>query len=98
MPIRAVFYEDLEKNKEKYDIASRLAGLTTPVLLVQGDHDFNRLKAGFEKMREAAPQQRFVTIEGGTHTFGAVHPFGSTTLQLEQALQVTLEFLSTHFT
>ncbi len=93
MPIRQTFYDDLKQNAERFDIASQLAGLKTPVLSVQGDADSDRLKEGFRRLREAAPNQSFVTIAGGTHTFGAVHPFAGTTPQLKEALEATVRFL-----
>jgi pimeloyl-ACP methyl ester carboxylesterase len=94
MPIRATFYEDLRKNDERYDIVNRLSELRIPVLQVQGDQDSPRLKAGYEALRAGAPQQGIVTIEDGNHTFGAVHPFVSSTPQLEEAFQATLHFLT----
>ncbi|MFB0844238.1 alpha/beta hydrolase family protein [Paenibacillus oleatilyticus] len=93
MPIRQTFYDDLKQNAERFDITARLAGLKTPVLSVQGDADSDRLKEGFRRLREAAPDQAFVTIAGGTHTFGAVHPFAGTTPHLEETLEATLRFL-----
>ncbi|MFD0693771.1 alpha/beta hydrolase family protein [Paenibacillus sp. GCM10027628] len=95
MPLHATFYQDLEQNGERFDIAQHLASLTVPALLVQGDQDSPRLKEGFAKLREAAPRHRFITIEGGNHTFGAVHPFAGTTPYLEAAFGATLEFFRT---
>ncbi|WP_239628123.1 alpha/beta fold hydrolase [Paenibacillus sp. H1-7] len=94
MPIRASFFEDLERNGERYNIVKRLAELAIPVLQVQGDQDSPRLRAGFEALREGAPQHPIAVIEGGTHTFGAVHPFQGTTPHLEEALLATLQFLN----
>ncbi|GAA4855646.1 hypothetical protein GCM10023310_38280 [Paenibacillus vulneris] len=93
MPIRAEFYADLEANGERFDIIRRLAELTIPVLQVQGDQDSPRLLAGFEALRAGAPQHKPTVIQGGNHTFGAVHPFVSTTPHLEEAIQATLQFL-----
>ncbi|AFH61809.1 alpha/beta hydrolase family protein [Paenibacillus caseinilyticus] len=93
MPIRAVFYEDLRANEERFDVTARLAGLKLPVLQVQGDQDSPRLREGFQRLKEAAPQHQPLTIDGGNHTFGAVHPFAGTTPYLEAALRVSLHFL-----
>ncbi|MBD0381817.1 alpha/beta hydrolase family protein [Paenibacillus sedimenti] len=92
MPLHATFYEDLQQNGERLDIVRRLSTLAIPVLLVQGDQDSPRLKEGFAKLREAAPQHKVITIEGGNHTFGAVHPFAGTTPNLEAAFDATLAF------
>lgn len=93
MPIRTGFYDDLERNGERFHIVKRLAELSIPVLQVQGDQDSPRLREGFAALRSGAPQHEVAVIEGGNHTFGAVHPFQGTTPHLEQALQATLQFL-----
>ncbi|NHN28908.1 alpha/beta hydrolase [Paenibacillus sp. S3N08] len=94
MPIKAVFYEDLKLNEDRFNIVQRLATLTTPVLHVQGDQDGKRLMKSLDAMRAVAPHNPVAMIEGGTHTFGAVHPFQGTTPQLEQAIQASVQFLS----
>ncbi|MCU6794193.1 alpha/beta hydrolase [Paenibacillus sp. WQ 127069] len=96
MPIRDEFYTDLAANRSRFDIAARLADLIIPVLLVQGSKDSDKLLAGFAAMVEAAPHHRRFIIEGGTHTFGSVHPFAGTTDQLEEAIRITLYFLREH--
>ncbi|MCR8634297.1 alpha/beta hydrolase family protein [Paenibacillus radicis (ex Xue et al. 2023)] len=93
MPIRRGFYEDLAEHRSRYHIPERLSALGIPVLQLQGNRDSDRLQAGFESLRQAAPQHRCVTIAEGTHTFGAVHPFAGTTDQLEVAIQLTADFL-----
>jgi hypothetical protein len=94
MPITVAFFNDLYENRERFDIISRFAVLRTPALILQGDKDFNRLLYGASKLREAAPHQTHNSIVGGTHTFGAVHPFAGTTPYLEDALAQTYDFLA----
>ncbi|MNI01164.1 Alpha/beta hydrolase family protein [compost metagenome] len=93
MPIRAVFYEDLKINQERFDIVKRLKQLRIPVLQVQGLEDSPRLKAGFELLKAGAPEHAVVEIPGANHTFGAVHPFVGTTPYLEEVIELTIEFL-----
>jgi pimeloyl-ACP methyl ester carboxylesterase len=94
MPIKAAFYDDLKRNEQRFDVVRRLAELTIPVLQVQGDQDSPRLMAGFEALCAGAPQHPIMTVKGGNHTFGAVHPFQETTPYLEEALRSTQQFLS----
>ncbi|ALS25967.1 alpha/beta hydrolase [Paenibacillus sp. 32O-W] len=93
MPINRIFFEDLDRNRERFDIPARLAELDIPVMLLQGDEDAERLLNGFRRMREAAPRHTYRTIAGAGHTFGAVHPFAETTAALEEALEATASFL-----
>ncbi|MBW7456348.1 alpha/beta hydrolase family protein [Paenibacillus sepulcri] len=96
MPVSADFFHDLDANRERFDIPSVLAGLPIPVLVLQGDQDAARLLTGFRKLQTAAPNQHYATVAGGTHTFGAVHPFAGTTEELEQAIAITDHFLARH--
>jgi pimeloyl-ACP methyl ester carboxylesterase len=93
MPITTAFFNDLADNRERFNIIGRFADLETPALILQGNKDFNRLLYGASKLREAAPGQTHHSILGGTHTFGAVHPFAGTTPYLEDALEKSLAFL-----
>ncbi|GGE02044.1 alpha/beta hydrolase family protein [Paenibacillus nasutitermitis] len=96
MPVSAGFFHDLDTNRERFDIPAVLAELTIPVLILQGEQDAARLLTGFRKLQQAAPQHHYATVEGGNHTFGAVHPFAGTTDELEQAIAVTDHFLQQH--
>ncbi|MFB9329041.1 alpha/beta hydrolase family protein [Paenibacillus aurantiacus] len=96
MPITAAFFEDLDRNRERFDITTAIAELPMPVLTVQGDQDARRLVLGQERLQQAAPRQRHMRIEGANHTFGAVHPFTGTTFHLERALGLTIGFLTEH--
>lgn len=94
MPINAVFFEDLDRNRERFDIPARAASLRTPVLFIQGSQDSERLLEGYRILRRAAPNHRFATLEGATHTFGTVHPFAGTTDDLERAIAITGAFFA----
>ena len=94
MPIKPIFFDDLAENSDRFNIIRRFANLPIPALVIQGDKDFKRLLYGASKLREAAPHQTHLSVAGGTHTFGAVHPFAGTTPYLEDALLKTNEFLT----
>jgi uncharacterized protein len=85
--------EDLNVNKERFNIPQKLALITFPALIVQGDQDSEPLLKGNQIFREAAPDQSFVSIPGADHTFGVIHPFAGTTTFLEETLELTMGFL-----
>ncbi|GGG22311.1 alpha/beta hydrolase [Paenibacillus abyssi] len=93
MPISPVFYEDLEHNRERFDVIRIMQGLHTPVLALMAEQDGARLRRGFDELREHAPQHRYKIIRETGHTFGAVHPFAGSTPQLEEALSLSFDFL-----
>lgn len=94
MPISARFFEDLDRNQERFDIVAKASALKTPVLFIQGDQDSERIRSGHRQLQEAAPQHRFAVLEGANHTFGAVHPFAGTTDDLERAIAITGAFFA----
>jgi pimeloyl-ACP methyl ester carboxylesterase len=93
MPLDAVILEDMEQNKERYDIIGRIKDIQAPVILIQGSEDSERLRKGSAALLNQNPAIQYVSIEGGNHTFNAVHPFQGETAQLAEALRHTKQFL-----
>jgi len=92
MPIKNNVFEDIEKNKHRFDVIKKLETMPTPVHIVQGDNDHEWLVQGAYKMKAAAPIHSLAIIPGADHTFNAVHPLREPTVQLQQALDETLGF------
>lgn len=93
MPLNRIILDDMEMNRERYNIVERIAQTSVPVMLVQGTDDFERLKKGSEQLVRKQPNIAWQLVQGGNHTFGAVHPFAGTTQPLEQAVQLTKQWL-----
>lgn len=73
--------------------------MKVPHLILHGTKDMavspdeaQLLRTGREKDRDC----QVVEIEGGTHTFGAVHPFEGSTPHLERALDETTRWFESH--
>ncbi|MBW7474691.1 lysophospholipase [Paenibacillus oenotherae] len=86
---------DIESNEARFDVANKFQSLSVPALLVQGTNDNERLLAHNKRLQEIAPDQHFVSIAGGDHTFGAVHPYEGATRELDEAFAETVQFLRT---
>ncbi|KAA8997164.1 alpha/beta hydrolase [Paenibacillus spiritus] len=93
MPLDAVILEDLERQRDRYQLIFRLAGADFPVVLIQGTGDGEHLIRGSQRLVDVRPDIEWVRIPGGNHTFGTVHPFAGTTPQLEAALAATRAFV-----
>lgn len=92
MPIDREVWEDIEENKERYNILGRLPELHCPLLIIQGDQDIPGFYEGAQRMAEAAPQATLHVIPDANHTMGAVHPFAGMTPHLEEAIRETANF------
>ncbi|MCR2804684.1 alpha/beta hydrolase family protein [Paenibacillus soyae] len=84
---------DYESNPERFDITSRFSGLRQPALIVQGDRDSERLLEFVDKLKEIAPHQSYVSIQGADHTFGIAHPYEGSNERLDAAFEETVAFL-----
>lgn len=97
MPMAPVFWQDIMRNSDRLDIRAHASKLRVPWLIVHGDSDETVAVSEARTLVEAAgPNADFHIVEGGTHTFGATHPFAGTTPQLTEATRATLRFLAEH--
>ncbi|UCE01328.1 MAG: alpha/beta fold hydrolase [Candidatus Latescibacterota bacterium] len=90
--------EDLEENRERYDVVRAVAELQIPLLLVHGEQDLSvPVQEGRELLAARTPGSATLhEVQGAGHTFGAVHPWAGTTPALEEAMRVSLEWLQAH--
>lgn len=89
LPLDKEILDDIEANKDRYNIIERARTATVPIVLIQGTEDHQRLLLGSEKLTVANPNIGWIKIEGGNHTFNAVHPFAGATKQLTEAIHQT---------
>lgn len=93
MPLDVEILEDMEQNRQRFDILGRISSLQVPMVVIQGTEDFVRLRKGNAELIQRQPNISYVPIEGGNHTFLAVHPFQGTTEPLEAAIAQTMEWI-----
>ncbi len=95
------YLDDYEANRENYDLLKTLSGLAKPLLIVHGGQDLTvpvresaTLAAAYlsgEGKTGKALTKRI--IENTGHTFGINHPFETSNIFLDEAINCTLEFI-----
>lgn len=92
--LRTDLLDDLEQHGNAYEPYVTISSLETPLLLVHGTRDEAvEAEEGQILSRAAAPGTgKLALIQGGTHTFGAAHPYQGSTPELDQALEKTLQW------
>jgi pimeloyl-ACP methyl ester carboxylesterase len=95
MPLNRIILEDMEAQSARYNIIERVKHAQHPIILVQGDEDYERLIRGSERLISALPAVRWIKIKGGSHTFNTVHPFQGSTGALDEAIEQSLQQLNT---
>ncbi|MDR6225912.1 alpha/beta hydrolase family protein [Desmospora profundinema] len=93
MPIDREVLDDLESNRERYNLTARLQHYDKPVLILQGDADPSVRPETANLLAQAAPKSEYHFLAGADHTFGAVHPFRGSTSHLDETLERTISFL-----
>jgi uncharacterized protein len=86
--------DDIEHNAAALDIQSAAGRIVVPWLIVHGTEDDAVPLAEGKRLAAAAPQARFLAIEGAGHTFGAAHPWRGAPAELERLEDTTLAFFA----
>lgn len=97
MRINSALLDDLEDNKEKFDIpriAKELSASNIPLHIIVGSEDISTPIAESNAIAKAYGEKvRLTIIEKTGHTFGAVHPFEDSSDALEQLITQTITYL-----
>ena len=94
LPMGVAFLDDVLANLGRLDLLSAAMRLGRPWLLVHGAADETVPFSEAEELALASlGGARLLAIEGGGHTFGAVHPFAGPTPHLEAAAAATVAHL-----
>ena len=98
MPLDLTLLEDFEANQDRLDIEAAAARIAVPWLILHGEEDAAVAPRDARRLARAATGSgaRLHLVEGGGHTFGAVHPFEGETPQLEEVLRLTRAHFRKH--
>jgi uncharacterized protein len=96
LPLYTDVLDDIEHNAERLDIIGLAGKITVPWLIIHGTNDESVPFKEAESLKRASKRKktRLLPIEGGGHTFGATHPWRSTTPELDTVFDETLSWLS----
>jgi pimeloyl-ACP methyl ester carboxylesterase len=98
LPLYLDVLDDIEHNTAELDIEAAARRIAVPWLIIHGAEDESVSFTEAERLKAASsrPETRLLPIEDAGHTFGAVHPWRSSTPQLDSVFDATLAWLSTH--
>lgn len=98
LPLYTDVLDDIEQNAPALDIEAAARRVGVPWLIIHGTEDESVRFAEAEALQAASarPDARLLPIERGGHTFGAVHPWRSTTPELDNVFDATLAWLTAH--
>jgi dipeptidyl aminopeptidase/acylaminoacyl peptidase len=97
LPLYTDVLDDIEQNASALDIEAAGRRIRIPWLVIHGTEDESVPFAEAERLKGASarPDTRLLPIQGGGHTFGAVHPWRATTPELDTVFDATLAWLTT---
>jgi pimeloyl-ACP methyl ester carboxylesterase len=98
LPLYTDVLDDIEQNADSLDIEAAAGRITIPWLIIHGTEDESVGFSEAESLKAASPRKktRLLPIERGGHTFGATHPWRSTTPQLDSVFDATVAWFSAH--
>ncbi len=89
MPLTRKVLDDIRANGPRLDVLAAADALHIPVSVIHGTADQAVLFDDAEALAGAIRNAELVRIEGGSHTFQAVHPFKAPTPELEMAIEAS---------
>jgi dipeptidyl aminopeptidase/acylaminoacyl peptidase len=98
LPLYTDVLDDIDQNSAALDIEAAAQRIRVPWLLVHGTADESVRFAEAELLQSAGPKEttRLLPVSGEGHTFGAVHPWRSSTPELESVFDATLGLFASH--
>jgi uncharacterized protein len=98
LPLYTDVLDDIEQNASALDIEAAAQRIAVPWLMIHGTTDESVAVDEAHRLEAASPRPdtRLLPIEGGGHTFGAVHPWHSSTPALDAVFDATLGWLTRH--
>ncbi|MCG8474289.1 MAG: alpha/beta fold hydrolase [Cytophagales bacterium] len=95
MPVYKQFLDDLEANREKYDLEKRLPAMRQPLLVCHGTADESVEVKCASKIAKQVARSDLYLLEDAGHTFGASEPWLEEQMpgDLLRVVDRTLEFL-----
>lgn len=98
MPHYFQFFEDFERNEQRFDIQHAAQHLVKPFLIIQGtDDDAVKDKEAF-LLNEWCKTSELLVLENANHVFGAKEPWTENQLpnHLQEATSAMIEFIKNH--
>jgi pimeloyl-ACP methyl ester carboxylesterase len=96
LPLSTEILDEVERYEHgRLDIGAAAARIRVPWLLLHGDRD-EAVPVEDGRHLSRAGGQPLIVIPGGTHTFGARHPWQGTTPELDDAMDRTVGWFSEH--
>jgi dienelactone hydrolase len=99
MSIDWQFIVDCMENRERFDLAAQVKRMRAAHLILHGSEDMAVDPTEAEELRAGrGPDEgcELRIIAGGSHTFGAVHPFAGSTEQLDEAIELSVQWFGRH--
>ena len=97
LPMYPETLDDIDANaRGTLDIPAAAGRLRCPWLIVHGRGDEAVPVSEADRLGAAAPHAERLTLDGAAHTFGAVHPWGGSTPDLDRVFDATAGFFGRH--
>jgi esterase/lipase len=95
MRLNSTLLEDIEMNRDRFDISKSVSKINIPFLIIHGREDQSVKFTEAEEIYKHSNKEttKIFPVEHTGHTFGIVHPFSGTTRAFEAVIEKIISFL-----
>lgn len=94
MKMNVTLLDDIEKNKERFNITAAVSRLKIPCMIIHGKEDLAVKYTDAEKIYNSSDKEfsELCIIENTGHTFGTEHPFKGSNRSFDEVIVLTTAF------
>ncbi len=94
------FLQEILKSENEWNVKKGIQSLSIPILIIHGANDEAVSVAHGESLyswiKNSNPHSSLKIVENATHTFNTKHPFEKTSIELEELIKITVDWIFTH--
>lgn len=96
------FLQEILKSEKEWNVKKGIQSLGIPILIIHGANDeavsVEHGESLYSWITNLNPHSSFKIVENATHTFNTKHPFEKTSIELEELIKITVDWIFTHNT
>jgi len=94
------FLQEILKSENEWNVKKGIQSLSIPILIIHGANDeavsVEHGESLYSWIKNSNPHSSLKIVENATHTFNTKHPFEKTSIELEELIKITVDWIFKH--
>jgi pimeloyl-ACP methyl ester carboxylesterase len=94
------FLQEILKSENEWNVKKGIQSLSIPILIIHGANDeavsVEHGESLYSWIKTSNPHASLKILENATHTFNTKHPFEKTSIELEELIKITVDWIFKH--